>query len=83
MPARDAARSIAEGGKSGGGGSSHRYETCEDMYDRCQEIGGKCTKGYPGCDRFGQTSCGTCLEACKAGAAYPPECKCRKCGFME
>lgn len=65
------------------GGASGSYKTCTDMYEKCQEIGGKCTSGYPGCDVYGQTSCGRCLDACKAGTAYPPECKCRSCGFTE
>ena len=71
----------ADGGKSGGGGSSGPYKTCEDMYDRCQAIGGKCTKGYPGCDVHSQTSCSSCFSACKAGSSYPPACRCRSCGF--
>ncbi|MFT3766697.1 MAG: hypothetical protein QM820_14455 [Minicystis sp.] len=56
-------------------------KTCTDMFDACQDIGGGCTKGYPGCDKYGQSSCGTCFKACKSGASYPPACRCHECGF--
>jgi hypothetical protein len=56
-------------------------KTCSDMFVDCQDIDGKCLTGYPGCDVYGKTSCGRCLEACNAGTPYPPECKCRSCGF--
>lgn len=63
------------------GGASGAYRTCVDMFVACQLIGGGCTRGYPGCDRYGQTSCGTCLEACLSGASYPPACQCYAWGF--
>lgn len=63
---------------AGCGGS---YKTCEEMYVECQNLGGGCTKGYPGCDVYGKASCGSCLECCLAGIPYPPKCKCRRCGF--
>jgi hypothetical protein len=64
-------------------GATGSYKTCSDMYFACQEIGGRCTRGYPGCDRFGQSSCGTCYEACQTGTAYPKACRCNSCGFTE
>lgn len=62
-------------------GCGASVKTCEDMYVDCQNLGGGCTRGYPGCDVYGKASCGTCLECCLAGIPYPPKCKCRKCGF--
>jgi hypothetical protein len=56
-------------------------KTCTDMFVDCQEIGGKCITGYPGCDVYGHTSCSSCRDACQSGAPYPPACKCRSCGF--
>jgi len=62
--------------------SSRRSETKNPFYrEACQNLGGGCTRGYPGCDVYGKASCGTCLECCLAGIPYPPKCKCRKCGF--
>lgn len=58
-------------------------KTCADMFDACQDIDGKCTKGYPGCDVYGSTSCVSCRAACQARTAYPPACKCSSCGFTE
>jgi hypothetical protein len=55
--------------------------TCVDMFDKCQDIGGECTKAYPGCDTYGSSACRSCFDACKSGAAYPPKCKCTSCGF--
>lgn len=57
-------------------------KTCTDMFVECQAIGGKCVTGYPGCDKYGKTSCGRCLEACNDDKPYPPECRCRSCGFQ-
>jgi hypothetical protein len=65
------------------GGATVTYKTCSDMYFTCQEIGGFCTKKYPGCNTWGQSACGTCYENCQAGARYPKECKCSSCGFTE
>lgn len=62
-------------------GATGSYKTCADMYNDCQDIGGRCKKGYPGCDRFGQSSCGTCYQACQAGSSYPKACRCHSCGF--
>jgi hypothetical protein len=56
-------------------------KTCTDMFVDCQDIGGKCITGYPGCDVYGHTSCESCRDACQTGAPYPPACKCRSCGF--
>lgn len=64
-------------------GCGSSYKSCQEMYVDCQDIGGSCTKGYPGCDVYGKASCGTCLECCLAGTPYPPKCKCHKCGFTE
>ena len=65
------------------GGATVYYKTCSDMYFTCQEMGGFCTKKYPGCDTWGQSACGTCYENCQAGTRYPKKCKCGKCGFTE
>lgn len=65
------------------GGATGAYKTCQDMFSTCQDIGGGCTRGFPGCDKFGQTSCGTCFSACLSSSPYPPACRCRSCGFTE
>ena len=62
-------------------GCSSAQKSCYDMYVECQNINGKCTRGYPGCDVYGKASCGTCLECCLNGVRYPAPCKCHKCGF--
>jgi hypothetical protein len=62
-------------------GCSSPQKSCYDMYAECQNINGKCTRGYPGCDVYGKASCGTCLECCLEGITYPKPCNCRKCGF--
>jgi hypothetical protein len=56
-------------------------DPCLDMFDKCQDIGGDCTKTKPGCDAYGTSACRSCFDACKNGTAYPPKCKCRSCGF--
>jgi hypothetical protein len=64
-------------------GATVSYKTCADMYNDCQEIGGGCTRGFPGCDKWGQSSCGTCYKACMVHIAYPKACRCNSCGFTE
>jgi hypothetical protein len=56
-------------------------KTCTDMFVDCQEIGGKCITGYPGCDKWGHTPCESCRDACQKETQYPPACKCSSCGF--
>lgn len=54
---------------------------CYDMFDDCEDIGGKCIVGFPGCDIHGSSPCRTCLDACLNDRPYPSQCNCRKCGF--
>lgn len=56
---------------------------CAEMFERCNDIGGECTKAYPGCDTWGKSACRSCQEACMAGVQYPPKCHCGSCGFTE
>jgi len=58
-------------------------KTCLDMHDACQDIGGNCTKAYPGCDTYGSSACKSCFDACEKGNPYPSKCKCKSCGFTE
>ncbi|MGK4001146.1 hypothetical protein WMF31_00875 [Sorangium sp. So ce1036] len=62
-------------------GSCSPSKDCYDFFADCQDIGGKCTVGYPGCDKYGRTPCRTCLAACLVDKPYPPACNCYSCGF--
>lgn len=54
---------------------------CYDMFEDCEDIGGRCIVGFPGCDIHGSSPCRTCLVACLDDKPYPPQCNCRQCGF--
>jgi hypothetical protein len=58
-------------------------KTCLDMFDACQDIGGECTKAYPGCDTYGSSACKSCFNACERGDSYPSKCMCKSCGFTQ
>ncbi len=65
------------------GGATGSYKTCSNMYFDCTEKGGACTKGFPGCNKWGESSCNSCYKACQANVPYPKACRCNSCGFTE
>lgn len=54
---------------------------CYDMYADCEDIGGSCIRGFPGCDVHGSSACKSCFTACLSDVPYPPACNCSSCGF--
>lgn len=54
---------------------------CYDMFEDCEDIGGRCIVGFPGCDVHGSSPCKSCFAACLDDRPYPSQCNCRQCGF--